>query len=105
MIRKTHKHNRQTYTADTKAKAKTMYLRGLYLTEISQLLAVPIRTLEGWQTAEKWTMFRETYEIESRAYELSRKGYTQNAIADLLQISRSSVCRYIKRETDRRQNA
>ena len=102
MIRKATKHNRQTYTAETKAKAKTMYLRGLYLTEISQLLAVPIRTLEGWQTAEKWTMFRETYEIENRAYELSRKGYTQNAIADLLNVSRSTIARYIKREKSRK---
>ena len=101
MIRKTTKHTRQNYTAETKAKAKTMYLRGLYLTEISQLLAVPIRTLEGWQTAEKWTMFKETYEIESRAFELSRKGYTQNAIADLLQVSRSTIARYIKREKSR----
>lgn len=102
MIRKATKHNRQTYTAETKAKAKTMYLRGLYLTEISQLLAVPVRTLEGWQTAEKWTMFKETYEIESRAFELSRKGYTQNAIADLLKVSRSTIARYIKREKSRK---
>ncbi len=101
MIRKTHKHNRQTYTADTKAKAKTMYLRGLYLTEISQLLAVPIRTLEGWQTAEKWTMFKTEFEIEKRAFELWRKGKTQNDIADLLQVSRSTICRYIKRQKDR----
>jgi hypothetical protein len=37
---------RVKHNAETKDKARTMYLRGLYLTEISVLLSVPLRTLE-----------------------------------------------------------
>ena len=73
-----------------------MYLRGLYLTEISILRNVPLRTLEKWQTDEKWTLLRETPEIRRRAHELSRGGKTYGEIAALLKISTVTVWRYIK---------
>lgn len=101
MIRKTKttKH-RQTYTAETKAKAKAMYLRGLYLTEISILLQTPIRTLENWQTAEKWTAYKETFECKQRAFELYKTGKKQQAIAELMQVSKATISRWIKTAKD-----
>lgn len=93
---------RQFYTATDKAKAKAMYLRGLYLWEISKILDIPQRTIENWQTAEKWTAYRETYECKKRAYELSRTGKSLQVIADLLQVSKATISRWIKAESERR---
>ena len=87
---------RVKHSADTKDKARTMYLRGLYLTEISVLLSVPLRTLEKWQTCEKWTLLKDTPEIKRRAYELSKGGKTYKEIAGLLKINTVTVWRYIK---------
>ena len=87
---------RTQHTAETKDKARKMYLRGLYLTEISVLLSVPVRTLEKWQTAEKWTLLKDCPEIKRRAYELSKAGRTYKEVADLLKINSVTVWRYIK---------
>jgi len=67
---------RQTYTADQREAARKMYLRGLYLTEISVLLQIPVRTLEKWQTAEKWTLLKGGEEIHKRAFEMKQSGKT-----------------------------
>jgi uncharacterized protein YjcR len=87
---------RQKHNAETRDKARKMYLRGLYLTEISVLCNVPLRTLEKWQTAEKWTLLTNTPEIKRRAYELSKGGRTYRQIAELLKINTVTVWRYIK---------
>jgi uncharacterized protein YjcR len=87
---------RVKHSAETKEEARKMYLRGLYLTEISVLLSVPLRTLEKWQTAEKWTLFKNCPEIKRRAYELARAGKTYKQIATLLKINTVTVWRYIK---------
>lgn len=102
MVRKaknqTPKRTRQFYTATDRAKAKAMYLRGLYLWEISKILDIPQRTIENWQTAEKWTAFRETYECRQRAFELQRAGKTLDTISAAMQVSKSTICRWIKYE-------
>lgn len=88
---------RNSYTAEHRENARKYYLMGLNLTEISKLLnGCPVRTLEKWQAAERWTELKHTPEIKSRAMELHRGGKSYNEIADLLKISRVTVWRYIK---------
>ena len=88
---------------DEKSEALKMYLRGLYIREISILLNIPVRTLEKWQSAGKWTLYKDCPEIKKRAYELSQKGNTYKEIAELLQINTVTVWRYIK-EYEKREN-
>lgn len=97
---------RQTYTADQHEAARKMYLRGLYLTEISVLLNIPIRTLEKWQTAEKWTLLKGGEEIHKRAFEMKQSGKKADEIAKILNINRATVFKWIKaykNEQDSRQ--
>jgi len=94
---------RVKHSAETKEKARKMYLRGLYLTEISVLCGVPLRTLEKWQTLEKWTLLKDTPEIKRRVYELKKGGRTYNEISDLLKISRVTIYRYIKAIEDEKE--
>jgi hypothetical protein len=91
---------RKIHTADTRERARKMYLRGLYLTEISVLLSVPLRTLEKWQTVEQWTALKELPEIKKRAFDLARAGKTHKEIAELLKINVVTVWRYIKAYKD-----
>jgi transposase-like protein len=94
--KKTETKARTKHSAETKETARKMYLRGLYLTEISVLCGVPLRTLEKWQTCEKWTLIKDTPEIKRRAFELSKGGRTYKQIAELLKINPVTVWRYIK---------
>ena len=94
------KPTRQTYTADHREQARKMYLRGLYLSEISVLLQIPIRTLEKWQTAEKWTLLKGGEEIHKRAFEMKQSGKTANEIAQILKVNRCTVFKWIKAYKD-----
>lgn len=88
---------RNKYTADHKAKARKYYLMGLNMHDISTLLnGCPVRTLEKWQISEKWTIFKQTENIKVRAFELHESGKNYDEIAEILQISRVTVWRYIK---------
>ncbi len=88
---------RKNYTAEHREKARKYYMMGLSLTEIGKLLdGCPVRTLEKWQAAERWTDLKHTPEIKSRAMELHRGGKSYSEIADILKISRVTVWRYIK---------
>jgi hypothetical protein len=88
---------RNKYTAEHKAKARKYYLMGLNMHDISTLLnGCPVRTLEKWQISEKWTVFKQTENIKVRALELRESGKSYAEIAELLQISRVTVWRYIK---------
>jgi DNA-directed RNA polymerase specialized sigma24 family protein len=88
---------RNIYTAEHRENARKYYLMGLNLTEIGKLLdGCPVRTLEKWQTRERWTELKHIPEIKTRAMELLRGGKTYSEIADLLKISRVTVWRYIK---------
>jgi len=91
---------RQHYTADQRETARKMYLRGLYLTEISVLLQIPVRTLEKWQTAEKWTLLKGGEEIHKRAFEMKQSGKTAVEIAQILNINRATVFKWIKKYKD-----
>lgn len=94
--KKQQKTTRQCYTAEQRENARKMYLRGLYLAEIGVLLSIPVRTLEKWQTGEKWTLLKDCTEIKIRAFELKRSGRTAKQVAEILKINPSTVWRYIK---------
>lgn len=92
---------RKQYTAEDRAKARKYYLMGLNLQEIGLLLSgCPVRTLEKWQTAEKWTALKQLENIEVKAYELHQAGKSYKEIARLLEISYTTVWRYICKVRD-----
>lgn len=75
---------------------------GLNLQEIGILLGgCPVRTLEKWQTAEKWTMLKQLENIEVKAYELHQAGKSYKQIGEMLGISHVTVWRYIRKVEDR----
>lgn len=88
---------RNKYTADQKETAQRYYLMGLNMQDISKLLGnCSVRTLEKWQLAGKWTELKQPKAIKTRAKELHESGRTYDQIAEILQISRVTVWRYIK---------
>jgi len=88
---------RNKYTTEHKEKARKYYLMGLNLHEISVLLGCcPVRTLEKWQLSDKWTELKQPESLKIRAYELHESGKSYTGIAEILQISRVTVWRYIK---------
>ena len=88
---------RNKYTVEHKEKARKYYLMGLNLHEISKLLdGCPVRTLEKWQQSGKWTELKQPENIKFRTMELHESGKTQDEIAEMLKISRTTVWRYIK---------
>lgn len=88
---------RNNYTADHREKALKYYLMGLSLSEIGKLLdGVPVRTLEKWQISGKWTTLKDTENIKVRALQLHESGKTYQEVADILQVNRVTVWRYIK---------
>ena len=108
MKKQKNKKNRKpnNYTADQRENARKLYLRGLYLLEISILLNIPKRTLENWQSSEKWTILKECPEVKKRAYDLKAGGYKNEQIAEMLHVSTVTVWRYIKayeKERDRKE--
>ena len=95
-IKETEKKPRKVYTLDTKAEAKQMYLRGLYMREISVLLGVPIRTLEDWQTCDNWHALKYPSEIRQKVYELRQSGMKATEIAKHFGLSVRAVYKYIR---------
>ena len=96
MKKKTVK-KRTRYTTEQKELARKYYLMGLNLHEVSKLLdGCPVRTLEKWQQAEKWTELKQAENIMVRALELHRAGRSYKQIAEMLKISRATVWRYLK---------
>ncbi|WP_172795628.1 helix-turn-helix domain-containing protein [Paludibacter jiangxiensis] len=88
---------RNTYTADQRAKARRYYLMGLNLQEISILLDnAPVRTIEKWQIKEQWAALREIEPIKARALSLQAAGKSYTEIAETLSINRTTVWRYLK---------
>lgn len=95
-MKKQKTKNRNTYTAEQREEARKLYLRGLFLPEISKIMDIPKRTLEKWQSSEKWTLLKECPEVKKRAYDLKRGGYKIREIAEMLHVSTVTVWRYIK---------
>jgi len=81
---------------ETKQKAFSYFAKGLTCKEISKLIGIPFRTIQNWQTVDKWNDKLNPLNIQNRCFELKKKGNTIKEIANLLNISVSSVQRYIK---------
>ena len=48
------KNIKRKYEDSDKLKARKYYLLGLSISEVSKLTDFPIRTLQKWQSKEKW---------------------------------------------------
>lgn len=95
--RKAKAKQRNKYNLEHREKARKYYLMGLNLHEISKLLdGCPVRTIEKWQQAEKWTEQKKPDNIKFRVKELFDNGKTYQEISNLLQIGYTSVWRYLK---------
>lgn len=90
------KKQRNTYTLESKAKAKKYYILGLPLSDISKIVDAPVRTIEKWYILENWRELRENKTIHSKALDLFLTGKTYKQIAILLNISTATVWRYLK---------
>jgi DNA-directed RNA polymerase specialized sigma24 family protein len=88
---------RNTYTAEHREKVRRYYLMGLNLHEISKLLdGAPVRTIEKWQIKEQWTALREAEPLKERVLSLQRAGRSYSEIAEILNINRVTVWRWLK---------
>lgn len=83
------------YTYGQKATARKYYLMGLTVPEIAKLMDVPPRTVEKWQYTEKWTAIKEARPIKHRAHDLHKAGKTYTQIAEILNVSYTTVWRYL----------
>jgi uncharacterized protein YjcR len=91
------KKNRKRFDMDTKEKARSYYLRGFSLQEISELLKISVRTLESWQMLGKWTDLKsKSTPIKETAYNLRVSGKKNKEIAEMLGITQRTVITYIK---------
>lgn len=50
--------------SEIKAKARNLFKQGFTITEISTKLDVPVGTLKGWSTKEKWTEQRNQFQTK-----------------------------------------
>lgn len=97
--------HRNRYTPDQREKAKKYYLLGLKMEEISLLTGnTPVRTLEKWQILDKWTVWEKKSNIKPKALQLHEGGMSYTQIADLLEISRPTVWRYLKEAKELKSN-
>jgi len=88
---------RNKYSVEIKEKARKYYLLGLNMQEISKLLDnVPVRTLELWQSVDNWTDIKNIKSIKLKTLQFIEAGKSWQEISDLLNISRSTIWRYIK---------
>lgn len=94
---KHQKSKRKIYTLDVKAKAKSLYLIGLTLSDIGKVVDAPVKTVEKWRTSEKWKLEREITAIHQTALDLYKSGKTQPQIAKILNKSVPTIARYIKK--------
>jgi len=100
----TRPQKRTKWTAEHKAKAFHYYMIGLNLSEISKLVDnCPVRTLENWQQAEKWTEQKHFQGIKQKAYEMHQAGETYEQIAKTLKKGRVTVWRYITSVKEQRE--
>ena len=92
---------RNTYTPEQREKALKYYLLGLNMNEISKLLdGLPIRQLEKWQMLYQWTALKNCKPIKQRALELKQSGKSLKEISEILKISRITIWRYTKTDTE-----
>lgn len=94
---KTKAKHRNKYSLEQKEAARKYYLMGLNLHEISKLLDnCSVRTIEKWQQVDKWTELKQPESLKFRTMQLHESGKSYTEIAEILNVSRVTVWRYIK---------
>jgi Homeodomain-like domain len=93
----TKNYKRRVVHTDTIRKdGARFYALGLTLPEISKQIDVPLRTLERWQTDDRWTLLRNSEPIKDLVCDLYDNGLTKQDISDKLNLSYTTIYRYIK---------
>jgi len=93
-----------TITPEIKKKAFSYYALGLTAFEVAKLLDLNPRTVQKWQTEQKWTQKLNPNSLKDKCLEMQNKGMTYVQISEILQISKSTVNRYIKEAKTATQN-
>lgn len=88
---------------EIKEKAFLYYAKGLTCKEVAKLLDLSFRTVQNWQTEEKWTEKLNPNSIKEKCFELKTKGMSYKEVSKMLKISISTVQRYVNevKKTDK----
>lgn len=86
---------RNLITKEIKDKAFYYYAKGLTCKEVAKLLDLSFRTVQNWQTEEKWTEKLNPNSIKEKCFELKKKGMSYKEVSKMFKISVSSVQRYV----------
>ena len=91
---------RKRYTAAQRERAQRLYFKGLSVSEIADLLNVELPTVKKWRANGKWKLLKEVTIIDKRAeaIRLKKEGVRKKDIARKLEISLSTVFRYLHDE-------
>ena len=93
---------KQTYTLETKANARRLYLIGCNFFEIGKIIDAPNRTIEKWYINENWKGLKNAVPIETKAYDLRLTGKRYSEIAKIVNKSVPTIYRYITAEKTKR---
>ena len=96
---------RVLHTDTTRKDAARFYVLGLTLPEISKQVDVPLRTLERWQSTDKWFNLRNSEPIKDKVCEMYENGISKQDISDKINLSYTTVYRYIKAYEDEKATA
>ena len=77
---------------------------GLTAAEVAKLLDLNVRTVQKWQTEQQWTQKLNPNSVKSKCLEMQNKGMTYTQIAEIMQISKPTVYRYLKEAKTENQN-
>lgn len=96
-MKKTDQLKKRKFSLEDKDNALRYYVMGLNLNEISKLLDVSVRTLEGWRKDFHWTTKKESKQKEKKALELFEVNkMTIKEIASFFNKSVPTINRYLK---------
>lgn len=98
----TIKKVKQSYTLETKANARRLYLIGCTFFEIGKIIDAPNRTIEKWYINENWKGLKKVVTIECKAYDLRLTGKKYSEIATILNKSEATIYRYLTAEKIKR---
>ncbi len=83
--------------SELKEKCFLYYCKGLTVKEVAKLFDLSFRTVQNWQTSEKWTEKQNPNSLKVKCYEMhTDKGMTYKEIAKILNLSVATVYRYVK---------
>ena len=102
-MKKTHEaqqkatRKRAIITPEKKANAYKYYLMGLKKGDISTLLGVAVRTIEHWQSLEKWTQATKVEPLSGKVTEVHKTGLSYEEIGEKIGVSKSTAYRHAKK--------